>query len=256
MLVGLFFLLFFAWIPYVRATPIPRPTFFSDPIHAVLILSAALSAIVGAGVGVLAWFRSREPSIWVAISVLVGVLSACAPPSQEARREQVLRGYIGAVNANDVDAALSYHTPDAEFLIPGQNLIRGTEPMRALLQWDSVLASQIRFEPESWAGDTLVVGPGVERNAWFSGVGIDSIRYGAGTRFVFEGDRIKGVYPSALEPESLEAFQTRVGAFLGWAQTNAPEVEELAPGGLFTYDRESAAAWLVVLDRYRDGRED
>jgi hypothetical protein len=181
------------------------------------------------------------------------LLLACTGESPEARREAVLQQYIRAVNANDVELALTLHTPDAEFLIPGQRPIRGTEPMRALLQWDSILGSEIRFEAALWLGDTLVAGPGRERNAWFQGVGLDSIQYAPGTRFVFEGDRISGVYPSALEDESARDFNLEMGAFMGWARTNAPEVLELAPEGQFTYDAESARRWLEILARY--GRE-
>lgn len=183
--------------------------------------------------------------------MLVALLVLGCGESDEIRREQVYQGYIEAVNAHDVSAALSYHTPDAEFLIPGQRLMAGTESMRALLQWDSVMGSQLRFVGVQWSGDTLSVGPGVERSAWFAAIGLDSIRYAPGTRFVFEGDRIRGIYPSALTVESAQEFNEKIGVFMAWAQENAPEVSQLAPGGQFTYDRRSAQGWLEVLERYR-----
>jgi len=136
------------------------------------------------------------------LSVLL-LLLACVGEPESARRESVFRRYIDAVNANDVTLALSLQAPDPEFRIPGQPLAKGSESVRALLQWDSVLGSQIRFEPERWSGDTLVMGAGIERSAWFAGVGIDSLRYSPGTRFVFEGDLIRGIYPSSLEAESM-----------------------------------------------------
>ena len=49
-----------------------RPTFFSDPLHAVLILGAAAAAITGAIVGALALVVKRERSLWVLLSVLLG----------------------------------------------------------------------------------------------------------------------------------------------------------------------------------------
>lgn len=184
-------------------------------------------------------------------TIIVALLIAgCTSESEEARRAEVFRGYIEAVNANDVGATLSYHTPDAEFLIPGQSPIVGTEAMRALLQWDSVMGSQLRFDVGQWLGDTLVAGPGSERSAWFRGIGLDSLQYAPGTRFVFDGDRIRGVYPSSLSAESTEEFEVAMGAFFTWAQAHAPEVEELAPGGQFTYDRRNAERWLEVLERY------
>jgi hypothetical protein len=64
--------LFLAWLLYVRATPIARPTFFSDPLHACLLLGAAAAAITGAIVGVLALAARRERSVLILLSVLLG----------------------------------------------------------------------------------------------------------------------------------------------------------------------------------------
>jgi len=191
--------------------------------------------------------RKGPLSRWVCLGLLV---LGCTGKSEDRRREEVVRRYIDAVNTNDVRRALSYHTRTARFLIPGQDTIVGTDAMRALLQWDSVLGSEIRFDDGEWSGDTLVLGGGTERNAWFRGVGLDSVHYAPGTRFVFEGDLINGVYPAALAQPWADEFATKVGAFMTWADGNAPEVADLAPGGRFKYDGESARRWLVVLERY------
>jgi hypothetical protein len=183
---------------------------------------------------------------------LVGITSCTPQDLRESResREETLSRYIDAVNRNAVSDALALHTPTAEFVIPGQLPIQGMEAMRSLLQWDSVLRSEIRFAPGEWRGDTLVVGAGAERNAWFAGIGVDSIRYQAGTRFVFDLDLISGVYPSSLESASLAEFQANFNEFSSWAELNAPEVKELAPEWLFRYDAGAARRWLEVLGRY------
>lgn len=67
-----FFVLFTAWLLYVRATPIHRPTFFSDPIHAILILGAAASAVVGAVAGAVSVVAGRERSVLVLFGVVLG----------------------------------------------------------------------------------------------------------------------------------------------------------------------------------------
>jgi hypothetical protein len=67
-----FLVLFVLWLLYVQATPMARPTFFSDPLHAVLILGAAAAAIAGAIVGVLALVAKRERSFIILLSVLLG----------------------------------------------------------------------------------------------------------------------------------------------------------------------------------------
>ena len=61
-----------AWLLYVQATPLARPTFFSDPLHACLLLGAAAAGITGAIVGVLALVAKRERSILILLSVLLG----------------------------------------------------------------------------------------------------------------------------------------------------------------------------------------
>jgi hypothetical protein len=70
----LFLALFVAWLVYVQATPIARPTFFSDPLHACLILGAAAAGLSGAIVGVLALVAKRERSYMILLSVLSGAL--------------------------------------------------------------------------------------------------------------------------------------------------------------------------------------
>jgi len=149
-----------------------------------------------------------------------------------------------------------FYTANAEFIIPGQPPISGTDALRSLLQWDSVLHSSLNFGPVELLGDTLFAGPGSERNAWFQGIGLDSIVYASGSRFVFEGSLIKGVYPSSLTPQSTEDFEARVREFMGWAAEYAPDdMARLLPNGVFRYDREAAEAWLDLLAVYGSNDE-
>ncbi len=57
---------------YASAVQIPRPTFFSDPLNAALLLGAAGAAIAGGITGVLAAVVRRERSFAILLSVLVG----------------------------------------------------------------------------------------------------------------------------------------------------------------------------------------
>ena len=109
---------------------------------------------------------------------------------------KIFTAYIDAVNRNDIKEALITHTRDAEFIIPGQDPINGTEELRSLLQWDSVMRSQISFTDLEVNGDTIIAGSGSESNFWFQGIGLDSIAYAPGTRVVFDGKLIKGIYPA------------------------------------------------------------
>ena len=67
-----FLVLFVLWLLYVQATPMARPTFFSDPLHALLILGAAAAAITGSIVGALALVAKRERSFMIMLSILLG----------------------------------------------------------------------------------------------------------------------------------------------------------------------------------------
>jgi hypothetical protein len=70
-----FLVLFPLWLLYSsRLRPIPRPTFFSDPLHACLLLSAAAAAIAGGITGLFAFALRRERSFTVILSILLGAL--------------------------------------------------------------------------------------------------------------------------------------------------------------------------------------
>jgi len=75
-LASTFFVFFVLWLVYVQATPMARPSFFSDPLHAFLILSAAAAAIAGGIVGVIAMVAKRERSFMILLSIVVGAVVA------------------------------------------------------------------------------------------------------------------------------------------------------------------------------------
>jgi len=58
----------------MRWRPVPRATFFSDPLHVCLYIGATAAAIIGAIVGVLAFVVKRERSFLILLSVLVGAV--------------------------------------------------------------------------------------------------------------------------------------------------------------------------------------
>lgn len=63
------------WLSYaLYLRPITRPTFLSDPLHAVLLVSAAAAAITGAILGVLALVSKRERSFLILLSILLGTI--------------------------------------------------------------------------------------------------------------------------------------------------------------------------------------
>lgn len=69
-----FVLLFSAWLIYVSNVEISRPTFFSDPVHVVLILGAAAASVGGALAAIGAVLFRGERSILSFLSILLGGL--------------------------------------------------------------------------------------------------------------------------------------------------------------------------------------
>lgn len=66
---------FALWLAYIGfSAPMSRPTFFSDPTHAVLIFAAAIAAIGGAAIGAFSVAMRRERSVMVFASIVLGAL--------------------------------------------------------------------------------------------------------------------------------------------------------------------------------------
>lgn len=69
-----FVVLFAAWFAYIKGIRKDRPTFFSDPVHVILLLSSVASAVSGLVVGVVAVARRRERSLAILPGLLLGLL--------------------------------------------------------------------------------------------------------------------------------------------------------------------------------------
>jgi hypothetical protein len=70
--------LFSLWYWYaVYLRPIRRPTFFSDPLHAFLMLAAIMVAVTAAIVGALAIIAKHERSFAIFVSVVLGTSVLC-----------------------------------------------------------------------------------------------------------------------------------------------------------------------------------
>ena len=68
-----FVVLFAAWLAYIKMIPRSRPTFFSDPVHVVLLLSSVASAVSGLVVGLVTVVRGRERSLALLPAMLIGL---------------------------------------------------------------------------------------------------------------------------------------------------------------------------------------
>ncbi|MEE8105918.1 MAG: hypothetical protein V3T86_10330 [Planctomycetota bacterium] len=71
-LICVFFVLFPAWLLWVSLVRMDRPDFWSDPVHAVLIICAAAAASASGVTGALAVLWKRERSLRVLAATAVG----------------------------------------------------------------------------------------------------------------------------------------------------------------------------------------
>jgi hypothetical protein len=92
--------------------------------------------------------------------ILVGtaltLLVVSCDPSQS--RIEVVEEYLTRLNGHNPSAVLDLHTAQPEFAIPGQDVIRGREALRTLLQWDSVLGTRLDMSGFTERGDTGGIG--------------------------------------------------------------------------------------------------
>ena len=182
----------------------------------------------------------------IRIGTGIAFLVLSCTPSQS--RIEVVQEYFTRVNTHAPSAVLELHTSDPEFAIPGQDVIRGREEMYALLQWDSVLGTRLDMSGFTERGDTVFIQEGSEQNRWFAGLGLERVEYQPGTMFVFDGDRIAGVYPIGFTERTMQEFMPRMQAFMAWASEHrGDELGQVLPNGRFVYTPEAALQWLDLL---------
>lgn len=182
---------------------------------------------------------------WVLTLLAVLTWTGCASTQDSAA---LVERYLELHRSGDVDGLLALHTAESEFVIPGQEPIRGTAAVRNLCEWDAVLGSELVMTGIRSDGDTILIDSVVERNKWFQGLGLFEVRYEPGTRIVLQNGRISGTYPAALEAETQQRLMERFQTLLQWMGKHRPDaLAELLPGGKFRYDAAAARLWLEVL---------
>lgn len=166
-----------------------------------------------------------------------------------------VRRYTALHRSGQVERLVALHTVDTEFVIPGQDAIRGTAALRDLFAWDAILGSDLVMDAISAEGDTIRVDLVIERNRWFQALGIAEVRHKPGTRLVLRDGLIRGTYPAAFEDATQRRVADRFGQLVEWLSANRPDVlERLLPGGKFRYDAASAKLWLEVLQGWQNAR--
>lgn len=191
------------------------------------------------------------------MGALVRVLVACMVLSLAACEEAFdpdafVQHYVELHRARDIDGLLALHTDDAEFVIPGQNAVRGRKALRDLFEWDAVLDARLEMRDIHMEGDTIRVDTIIESNRFFEALGLPEVRYQPGTRFVLRDGLIAAVHAADLDEETLRRGLPAYQRLMAWLAANRPDdLARLMPDGKFRYDAESARRWLEVLEEWK-----
>lgn len=188
------------------------------------------------------------------LGLLLIVLGAWVPAGQapSIAAAAFVDRYVALHAAGDVDGLLALHHEDAEFVIPGQDPVRGTAALRDLMEWDVALGSVVEMADVRLDGDAVVVDTIVERNRWFELLGVPEVRYRPGTRIVLRDRRIAGVHVSGFDADTQARVMDGFARMHAWLSEHRPaDRDRLLPGGRFRYDAASARLWLEVLAAWR-----
>jgi SnoaL-like domain len=189
----------------------------------------------------------------VLIVLAVMTFAGCASRPDPAA---LVKRYIELHRSGDIEGLLSLHTADSEFLIPGQDPIRGTEALRDLFQWDHVLESELVMTGIRSVGDTIIIDSTIERNQWFRGLGLVEVHYGPGTRIVLKDGRIAGTYPAGFDDQTQQHLMERFQMLVQWiSEHRADALDQLLPGQKFRYDAETAEHWLEILAEWNNAQQ-
>ena len=161
-----------------------------------------------------------------------------------------VKGYVEALNAHDVDKALSYLADELRFVTEDMEETLDRTTVRGMLGWDVATQSTVSYEELESEGDT-VTALFTERNDFFALLGIPERRYQA--TFRFEGENIASLHiePAGDDAPSLDEALEPV---LTWASTRHGDVlAQIYPNGSLVFSEDSARKWLELLRAWRAG---
>lgn len=166
--------------------------------------------------------------------------------------KEILAGYQQAHNAQDVEGALAWLTPDVRWTMTGLWVRHGIEEMRALEAWDAALNGRIEYRDVKRLANGLSC-QAEETNDWYLAVGIDKVVYEQ-IRFEMKDGKISQVR-AKLAAQSERAIDKVVNQVSRWALKAAPaEVNAVLPRGNFNYGADQAGRWLALLQAWQNSQ--
>ena len=167
----------------------------------------------------------------------------------------VVNGYRDAHNAHSIEAMTSLFLEDATIRLPDpeQPVIEGIEHIEALAGWFVAVDSRVDWEIESTGDDVVRVGEIEQTSEWLRLLGVESVRWKAGTEFHLDGGLIRSIDVQWMTEESHRTVQRALQEFTGWLSMEDPALAaELLPVDYETFGPEAAQRWLATLRRYSE----
>ncbi|MBU1317656.1 MAG: nuclear transport factor 2 family protein [candidate division Zixibacteria bacterium] len=160
-----------------------------------------------------------------------------------------VKAYEASHNSHDVEGTLAFFAEDFRYEMVGSWVAEGREQMRKFEEWDASIGSELIFDNYDVSGDTVTCTV-IERNDWFSLVGVDAIYYEC-VRIIFKDGLITEI-TAEQSHESMLATQTAFQAFIEWAVEEHPQrLAALMSGAKFEFSKETADKWLSLLKEWR-----
>ena len=187
----------------------------------------------------------------VLVLTILGFLGCSRKPDPNS----LMQKYVERHRSGDIEELLAMHTDDSEFLLPGQQLIKGKTALRKLFEADSVFGSRLIMKGIRANGDTIIIDTVIERNKFFQALGIKEVLYTPGTKLILRNGLIAGTYPAPQEAETRRRILEQYQLLLQWMKKNRPEVlKQLLPDGKPKRGAEAARLWLKILAEWNSQR--
>lgn len=175
------------------------------------------------------------------------VLFSCAPQPSE-----ILRAYVEANNAHDVDRVMALYTDDIRFENVGVWVKQGKEEVRTIAEWDAKTHIHMTVSDITVRKDTVTFRL-IETNDWLKNAGVDEWRWEA---YVITKNGLIKEIRAALTEESAKIFIPVYQSIIRWMSEERPEeLAELMPDGEFLYEEGAAKKWLVLLQEWREATQ-
>jgi hypothetical protein len=188
--------------------------------------------------------RGGEAFIYPCVLLILLVLSCSSKPTA------IVKSYVEAYNARDLERLLSLHSENVTFEVVGQVSIQGKEKVRDLAEYDFALNITMSLGECRTRGDSVMCEL-AETNDWLKATGIEEAHYSV--TFVVGDGLIESIRAQQV-PETAQAFKEVLGPLLEWASEHRPQqVAEMMPEGEFIYNAENARKSLLLLREWKGG---